>query len=82
VAKTLDQSIYINTDWEKCLEEMRKAGFVEAEAKEERLKGPALFWLLLAVLLVVAVLKDLKDVCVYYPLRRSDSESISIPRNN
>ncbi len=40
IAKDLDPSIYINTDWEVCLEELKKAGFENAVAKEERLEGP------------------------------------------
>ena len=40
VAKDLDQSIYLNTDWDKCLEDMKTAGFVNVKEKEERLEGP------------------------------------------
>lgn len=40
VAKAMDQSVYINTDWGACLDEIKSAGFVEVEAKEERLEGP------------------------------------------
>lgn len=39
MAKKLDPSVYMNTDWDKCLEEMKAAGFKDAEAKEERLEG-------------------------------------------
>jgi ubiquinone/menaquinone biosynthesis C-methylase UbiE len=39
MAKTLDQSIYINTDWGACLEAMKKAGFEDVEQKESRLEG-------------------------------------------
>lgn len=39
VAKSLDQSIYINTDWNLCLEEMKKAGFKNAEQQQPRLEG-------------------------------------------
>mmetsp|Transcript_786 Transcript_786/g.1205 ORF Transcript_786/g.1205 Transcript_786/m.1205 type:complete len:215 (-) Transcript_786:248-892(-) len=38
VAQKMDPSVYINTDWDKCLQEMKTAGFVEVEAKEERLE--------------------------------------------
>jgi len=43
VAQTMDQSIYINTDWDVCLEEMKKAGFETAEQKEPRLEGAAAY---------------------------------------
>mmetsp|Transcript_16075 Transcript_16075/g.39370 ORF Transcript_16075/g.39370 Transcript_16075/m.39370 type:complete len:174 (-) Transcript_16075:19-540(-) len=39
MAKKLDPTVYKNTDWDKCLEEMKAAGFPDAEAKEERLEG-------------------------------------------
>ena len=41
IAKNMDQSIYINSDWDKCLEEMKKAGFENAKSEEARLEGPA-----------------------------------------
>ena len=40
IAKDMDPSVYINTDWDICLEEMKNSGFVDVEAKEERLEGP------------------------------------------
>lgn len=43
VAKTMDQTIYINTDWDFCLEEMKKAGFESAEQNEPRLEGAAAY---------------------------------------
>jgi len=39
VAKDMDKSIYINTDWEMCLEEMKKSGFRDVEIKDEQLEG-------------------------------------------
>lgn len=40
MAKTMDPSIYINTDWNACLEAMKEAGFENVEQKEPRLEGP------------------------------------------
>lgn len=40
IAKNMDKSIYINTDWDTCVEEMKKEGFVDVKLKEERLEGP------------------------------------------
>ena len=39
MAKTMDPSIYINTDWNACLEAMKEAGFENVEQKEPRLEG-------------------------------------------
>ena len=39
VAQKIDLSVYINTDRDKCLQEMKTVGFVEVEAKEERLEN-------------------------------------------
>jgi len=41
VSKDLDPSVYINTDWDKCLEEMKTVGFENAKAEEERLEDSA-----------------------------------------
>ena len=38
VAQKIDLSVYINTDRDTCLQEMKTVGFVEVEAKEERLE--------------------------------------------
>ena len=39
MAKNLDNSIYINTDWEVCLEKMKSAGFDTVEKGEVKLDG-------------------------------------------
>ena len=43
VAKNMDQAIYVNTDWDKCIEEMKKSGFENAKAGEVRLEGPVAY---------------------------------------
>jgi SAM-dependent methyltransferase len=40
IAKNMDPAVYKMTDWDKCLEEMKKGGFTNVEAKAERLEGP------------------------------------------
>jgi len=43
MAKDLDPSVYKYTDWDVCLEEMKKVGFENVAANEERLKGPTAY---------------------------------------
>jgi len=43
MAKDLEKSVYINTDWDVCLEEMKSVGFADVEAKDERLEGPTAY---------------------------------------
>ena len=40
IAKNFDNSIYINTDWDACLDQMKKVGLVELQQGEKRLEGP------------------------------------------
>jgi len=40
VAKSFDATVYVNTDWNACLDEMKSAGFVNVEQGKERLEGP------------------------------------------
>jgi len=40
MAKDLDSSVYINTDWDECLREMMTVGFEDAKAEVQRLEGP------------------------------------------
>ena len=39
IAKTFDNTVYINTDWTACLDQMKSAGLVEVEQAESRLEG-------------------------------------------
>lgn len=43
VAKNMDPTIYVNNDWDKCVEEMKKAGFEDAKAEEARMEGPVAY---------------------------------------
>lgn len=38
MAKNFDPNVYVNTDWEKCMEAMKKGGFVDVKRSEERLE--------------------------------------------
>ncbi len=40
VAKNFDSAVYVNTDWDVCLEKMKEVGFVEVQQAEARLDGP------------------------------------------
>ncbi len=40
VAKNMDQSIYINTDWDVCLDQMKAIGLEDVSQGEARLEGP------------------------------------------
>ena len=40
VAKNFDSAVYVNTDWNTCLEQMKSAGFVGLDQGKERLEGP------------------------------------------
>ena len=39
MAKQMDSSVYINTDWKKCLEGMKDVGFTNVEQQKQRLEG-------------------------------------------
>lgn len=39
MAKQMDKNVYINTDWDKCLEAMKAAGFTDVQQKKGRLEG-------------------------------------------
>ena len=39
MAKQMDSSVYINTDWNKCLEAMKDVGFTDVEQQKQRLEG-------------------------------------------
>ena len=40
MAKNMDSSVYINTNWDECLETIKAAGFVEGNKGSEQLDGP------------------------------------------
>ena len=48
IAKTMETSVYINTDWKVCLDEMKSVGFVDETLGEEKLEGPLAYTLLTA----------------------------------
>ncbi len=40
VAKTFDNSVYVNTDWDVCLDQMKAVGLEDVKQGEARLEGP------------------------------------------